>query len=38
MNVFSGGMSARLPGQHETHRDPGNSSHEMELYSGRDRG
>ena len=34
--MFSGGTSAQVPGQHKTHRDPGNSGHEMELYSGGD--
>ena len=36
--MFGGGTSARVPGQHETQRDPGNLSHKMEPYSGRDRG
>ena len=34
--MFGGGTSARVSGQHETHRDPGNSGHKMELYSGGD--
>ena len=34
----SGGTSARVPGQNETHRDLGNSSHGVEFYSGRDQG
>ena len=36
--MFGGGTSARVPGQNETHLDPGNLSHKVELYSGRDRG
>ena len=31
-------LAARVPGQNETHRDPGKSSNKVELYSGRDGG
>ena len=35
--VFSGGTSARVPGQSATYRDSRNSGHKMELHSGGNR-